>query len=777
MKTSKEEKLNLFMGAHITKDSKKGFLLIYDWNVWETLWQAMDAGMAMDWYRETNKLVMFKDISIKFLWDVINITVPLFSQDIKDSVSVKSEYLNYLNQYIKSWILSDRRWTVISRLLENMDVVIYEEAIAFVEVKKFDDADIVFKSKTTSLTLDDTKFSLNIENNADIWRYENIMLLVKEVQDWYYDVRTHSLADKKWGMNWTFVQQDYKIWKDITILLDKNTNEVIRVNQEDTKYDAIKDKEWRWVIDPDWKKVSTIWFKPYNISEKDWIITINLIWAYTHLLRNMLDFSPLSRQYNFLLWQKRITFLAWCRRSWKTLLGSYLIVRELWRMPDSIKHIQRTVKSFYVAPSEDKFKEVIDYIKTASESIRLLRVMEFNKKENRLYLYDEKVWRWQKVTMVVSSCDFVSAKGYEPGRWKASDFILVDEAAFVNEDVWLNVLPILSNERARFYAVSTIQRESMRNWFYEQLVDAEMWYDDEMLWMRVTIDDLEDTLIAQMDKERMKRSLRHNLQRYYAELYATFPNSQQVFNPEWFFNIWDNLQQWEKIKWVVIWYDPAKRSDTWAVIVWQIRDPQDREEYLELTEEYWLNWEYMEQKEFIKKLKQNFIYQWYPTVLIMDCTWVWEAVSEIFWDIVDFKVWYTSNGARPVVDNYWAWKVPKTTLVHGTQLLMERNYLKAKSSLNKLMDEMKYFVGYTTQSWNTKYEASTWHDDFVNAMMLASFWYNYLDWKIYKLWWSNEIVKEWINPMTWLYEPFAKRSDIPASKRNIKKWNSYWFWF
>ena len=48
-------------------------------------------------------------------------------------------------------------------------------------------------------------------------------------------------------------------------------------------------------------------------------------------------------------------------------------------MPDSIKQTQRTVKSFYIAPSEDKFKEVVDYIKTASESIRLLRVMEFNK--------------------------------------------------------------------------------------------------------------------------------------------------------------------------------------------------------------------------------------------------------------------------------------------------------------------------------------------------------------------------------------------------------------
>jgi hypothetical protein len=38
---------------------------------------------------------------------------------------------------------------------------------------------------------------------------------------------------------------------------------------------------------------------------------------------------------------------------------------------------------------------------------------------------------------------------------------------------------------------------------------------------------------------------------------------------------------------------------------------------------------------------------------------------------------------------------------------MEKNMLKAVSTLSHLMDEMKYFVGYTTPAGNTKYEAST----------------------------------------------------------------------
>ena len=764
----KEELLHEFIGAHITKDNKRWFDLLYCGNI-EDLGITIDSNMAMDWWVHNWKEVERKDFTIKFLGDVINVSLPVFKK-LKGE-SIKQDYLNILNRYIKDWVIGDRRGTVISRMLENMDVVVAEGHICFIEVKKIDANDIIFKSKTTKFNFGKDEFQINIENNSDIGRYENILLLMKEVQDGYYDVRTHSLVDK---MEWKMVQQDYKIWKDIEIIL--NGNEVIDVKQDDTKYNAVKDKEGRRVITPAWKKVSAIGFKPRSIEEIDWLKHIKLIGAYTHLLRNMLDFNPLSRQYNMLMGQRRITFLAWCRRSGKTLLWSYLIVRELFRMPDSIKQTQRTVKSFYIAPSEDKFKEVVDYIKTASEHIRLLRVLDFNKKENRLYLYDEKLWRWQRVTMVVSSCDFVSAKGYEPGRWKASDFILVDEAAFVGEDVWLNILPILSNERAKFYAVSTIQWESMRNRFYEQLVDAEMWYDDEMLGMRVTIDDLEDTLIAPEDKERMKRSLRHNKQRYYAELYATFPNSQNVFNPEGFFNIGTSLAQGEQVQGYIIWYDPAKRSDTGAVMVGEIRNPKNYNQYIELIEEYWLNGEYTEQREFIKGLKQGFIHKWFPCVLIMDVTWVWEAVSEIFGDIVDYKILYTANGIRPVIDNYGCWKVPKTLLVHCTQLLMEKSYLKWVSTLSHLMDEMKYFVWYTTPSGNTKYEASAWHDDYVNAMMLCSFWWNYIEWHIYTLTNERHIHKEGINPLTWLYEPFVMRSDIPASKRNLKAWRNYWFW-
>ena len=52
------------------------------------------------------------------------------------------------------------------------------------------------------------------------------------------------------------VQQDYKIGRDIDIIL--NGNEVVDVKQEDTKYNAIKDKSgWR-IITPTGEKKSAI---------------------------------------------------------------------------------------------------------------------------------------------------------------------------------------------------------------------------------------------------------------------------------------------------------------------------------------------------------------------------------------------------------------------------------------------------------------------------------------------------------------------------------------
>lgn len=74
----------------------------------------------------------------------------------------------------------------------------------------------------------------------------------------------------------------------------------------------------------------------------------------------------------------------------------------------------------------------------------------------------------------------------------------------------------------------------------------------------MTIDDIDENILSANSKERMKIALRGNLQRYFAELYATFPQIHSVFATQSLFCLPEKDLVPEE---VIIGYDPAKRSD------------------------------------------------------------------------------------------------------------------------------------------------------------------------------------------------------------------------
>lgn len=94
----KDELLHEFIAAHITKDSKQGFDILYNGNS-ENLAITIDSTMAMDWWAHNEKLVEKKEYTIKFLGDVVTVNIPVFKKATGESV--KQEYLNILNRYIK----------------------------------------------------------------------------------------------------------------------------------------------------------------------------------------------------------------------------------------------------------------------------------------------------------------------------------------------------------------------------------------------------------------------------------------------------------------------------------------------------------------------------------------------------------------------------------------------------------------------------------------------------------------------------------------------------
>ncbi len=739
-----------FIAAHVVKGQKEN--VFYSWSIAD-LPSTLDSAFCNSRYSKVREDIKWETTALWIYGDILHIKIPLFKPKVKIEkyVDVTEDYKKILNRYMKTGIISDRRWWVLFKLLTKVDLYAFNWSFGFVwkpEVKFLDIKESQVEAKVWDESI---VFGKNIDK-----RYKSLMLLVKEVMQWYWDVRTHYLAEKTWKIGkGSFVQQEYKIGEDIHIII--NWDKVIDVQQTKTEYSARKDHDGWKIIDWEWKEESVIDFKPYKISkDKDGNTHYHLIWAYTHILRDMMKFTPLTWQFKFLMNFNRINFVAWNRRSGKTFLSAYMVSRELWRMPFSKKHIWRTIKAVYIAPTEDKYKEVIDYIWEMTDRVKVMKIMEYVARDKRLILKDEIVnTRWQKTIRNVAICDFVTGRGFEPARWKASDFVVIDEAAFVWEDVWLNILPIIETEWAAFYGISTIDWNSSRNRFYESLIDYERGYDSEWFWMRVTIDDIDSRLVTDIQKGRMKRALKHNPQRYYAELYATFPDMQSVFNTEWFFRVNSELAPGESVTWIIIGYDPAKRTDVWAVLVGEVRSSGA----INLIAEYGLSWEYTtKQKPFIEELKNKYSEK-YPTILVMDATQVWDVVAEIFGGLVDYKIWYTAKWTRPNVDDYGVWKVPKSSLVHMTQILMEKDALKADIRLLKLMDEIKNFKSFTTNAGNVKYEAETGHDDYVNAMMLIAFYYGHVEGKIMDIGSDrkDQMKKDWIDPSTGLYNSYSVR--------------------
>jgi len=624
------------------------------------------------------------------------------------------------------------------------------------------------------------------ELDKDELRYNNIMLLIKESKDWYFDCRTHSLALK--NKKWTYELHEYVIWEDIEITLNTKTNEVISVNTKETIYRSAKDSSWIWRITNTKTKetVKVSEFKNVVIeidSDNPDIQHIKLYWAYTHVLRNILWFKPQTWQYKFLINQKRINYVAWVRRWWKTLLSSYLIIRFLYRNPTDLKHTLRQPKGIYTITSKDKFKAVLDYIEAQSNRIKVLKSLVYIKRQDRLILSDDKLdFAKTKYQDIQATYDFISAKWYKTWVWNGWDDIILDESSSIPEDVWLNLAPIVTNEWANLFCISTIDWTTPKQWFYSNLVNIERWWIENSYSQRVTIDDIDDNIMDESAKDYAKSTLKHNMPRYLWELYATFSSESQVFSSEWSIILETPTDIYEQI---FIWYDPAKRSDFWAIIVvWLYK------ETLYVLDEYQLQWDYSTyQKQVVFDIKKKYLDKWIKTTLIMDGTSAWDVVAEIFWNIIDYKVWYTwdtSSSYKPHVDDFWSWKVSKTRLVTITQMLFETKKIKILSSLTNLQWEISTFKQYVA-NWKTKYDAISWeHDDLVNALMLIWFLYWYIEWKLSTLTKDNDkefhlMNKQYIDHKTWLYKKYLKTIKTKSQRDELNRKKSWtkkvWYYF
>ena len=146
--------------------------------------------------------------------------------------------------------------------------------------------------------------------------------------------------------------------------------------------------------------------------------------------------------------------------------------------------------------------------------------------------------------------------------------------------------------------------------------------------------------------------------------------------------------------------------------------------------------QYKDQKKVVADLKEK-----YKATVVLDRTWVWEAVFEIVQDLIDVSVKYKKSWwdiSYNKEHNYY--NVPKKDLVETMQLYIESYWLKINSWVEQLITQMKWFKKFNSWSYTTY--CWVWvKDDLVNALLLCWFYMKHIKWLNGK----NQIIEQsWV---------------------------------
>lgn len=717
------------------------------WNGAEaTMSQTLNPTRARIWFARNVSKIEQHEWTEKFLWTSITKFVPIAKRELHDTLketpTVNKEFETYLWTLTRSKTINDENYQFLIHFSKHFNLYLApatntEPENIFILPKNQSEVaseKFGFSFQTNQQTTTEPQPVHTIDGSLKDYallteedkQYQNCLLTIKEVTDGYVDLRSHSVIITEESGRKAI---QYKMAEDVHFIIDHEAKRVILIEQKQTIYSSYKTQN-AWMItddtNPDKPPVNYKDFSTYTINQlPDWTTEYYLRGAYTHILRKILNFLPQQWQYQFLLGEKKESWLAGCRRMGKSALAAYLIPREMFAMPNKQQFRNRPRKAVFIAPTKDKYKEVIDYFIEYTSKIRELKNLYYNSKLDRIVFEDQVIGLGKsKVTTPLAICDFGTSRGFEAWRGKAADWIGIEEAGYVDEGVFDNLMPIVEWEGSKLFCISTINADIPAQWFYRELTRAEdkMRNADPTLYndiyaLRVTIEDIDDRVMTRSQKEATKeRALLRGWAYYYAELFATVPSKNSVFDTNGFFiPIPDNKPSTI----IILAYDPGKRQDYAAVTVSGVQDNR-----LILFETIRFNGlDYHEQRERFQQVLSRYQHLWKNLFTVMDSTGVWEAVREIFRGLIWYHVWYSTRKQPATIDRFGSWLVGKRDLVEMCQSLIESKQLVATMDQDVLSQEMVNFTEYKTKQGNYSYEAKTGHDDVVNAMLLTSFIY------------------------------------------------------
>ena len=313
-----------------------------------------------------------------------------------------------------------------------------------------------------------------------------------------------------------------------------------------------------------------------------------------------------------------VTSVVAARRSWK----SYRAIDEAVEMFTSdTQERSRPIRVLFVGINTKKLKTVIKYLLSFTKQFTAAWYFDWEASKNIMHYRRKESNKKATEADDLGTIEFIWSKDEDAWVWDYADLIIIDECERIDENVWEDIMPIITNEWARAILISTLNKNSQKTWFYNQLVQgeteelqrnlmqqdvvtvirqkrnkrvqpaidkanaietetwkpvpfeeriswididamsADMRYARQRVWLRFTWED--NDLKTEQEKSFARDRLRWT-KAYYPERRAIFPEDTWVYDYEW--SIKDSSYfQWRKYKFIVVSYDPAESKDKAAL--------------------------------------------------------------------------------------------------------------------------------------------------------------------------------------------------------------------
>jgi len=752
------------------------YWLIYKWDQ-QSLYSTIDQSEAMVFWR-TVKDKRREAVKIKVYGKEYSVSLPIReapASSIDNSSWLLPQEPVDITEKLNDYLVKNANWKIISDTI----LWVWQAVLKKYNVMEW----MYFKEVFVS---GEDNWSSNLSWSKPLNKEAQAMVvLMKEELDWYY------------------MRDDYKLkvkMSGITEEVNFNLKSDIEVEAGESQAQQIW-KNWKLIIKDNYTNA----LRQIIFSTPDW----------DHPLLQ-------RRQYDLIKRAGHQTVFTCCRRSWKTMLMAFLILRAMFKHNPKRKY--RPISVLYISLTYSHIEQVLYYIRKMINS--------FWEIWEQIFHYDSKYnilsFRQWKDTLAV--CNFLSAQWEDPWVWYFADEVFIDEAHLISKEIRDWVSPIVTHEWARLRVASTMYEKIRKWWFYELLTEYEKhsqlvrdvdrdvmdMYEEtgrrqtqqagqyqtqsesesesesesssksqqsstqqttkfkqikdkfKYAWLRYDIDQVEDWVIPVDRKESIKSIYSKTPQRYLTELYCRFPDEWKIFKYETSITKKESLLNYHYDK-IVIAYDPALRWDKSALVVaWYCSDTKK----IHIIDEYTLNKadnnSFKPQIEQIKKIIENARKINPKIFFVQDSTWTQRSIIDllnsenIYPDLTISYHWWdkvTENDTATSPEH----KVPKKNLVAITKILFDNDKLILSMELTNLIKQLDSFYEIVRDNWSVVYAGQWENDDHVNALMMANYFlYEYLNLKY-------DIIKSQIDTTTTWEKKLTRRelAEYNDKKRNI----------